>query len=517
MVTAPSPDSSTPPTGVDGVQDVGESLNHSQGSSASKINDQEVVSGVPKATSWVKVVQETKGLRKYSLEITESEGLSNIEIPDEVVVNADPLWEDFLIGKFLDTAPHIARIHAVVNKIWREGGKGQFVEVYEVDSTTMKFRVPDAAMRARILRRGMWNIGNIPLVVTKWIPDELMEKPEIKSIPMWVYLKNVPMNMFSWKGLSFITSAVGHPVRLHPETASCANFKLAKIFVNADLSKELPKKINFTKNGKSSLVEFLYPRLPTRCNTCGKWGHLEKDCVMNKKDETFKSVAEIIEQGLKQNEKEKAKQTETVPEQNGSEETTQTKEVNNSEVEVEEGEVLEEWSNVTPGRACKSPKLRILEYGQVKIASRFSALDDADDNGDLVKEKGEQETEAGEKENVPPVGEQSDETQDVLKTGEVNTDIEAGSDSIVAAGMEKENIGKPEMRDRVGSVEEEGMRDQERSVEEVRKGENQSLLGNSNLRPSLPRNSKTNHKIVPSKDTEIPGPQGKRTNRKPSQ
>lgn len=102
-------------------------------------------------------------------------------------------------------------------------------------------------MRARILKRGMWNIGNVPLVVTKWTPDELKEKPEIKSIPMWVYLKNVPMNMYSWQGLSFIVSAAGFPVCLHPETASCSNFKLAKIFVNVDLSKELPDKINFTK------------------------------------------------------------------------------------------------------------------------------------------------------------------------------------------------------------------------------------------------------------------------------
>ena len=63
----------------------------------------------------------------------------------------------------------------------------------------MKFKVSNPAVRARILRGGMWNIGNIPLVVTKWTPDELKEKHEIKSILMWVHLKNVPMNMFSWE------------------------------------------------------------------------------------------------------------------------------------------------------------------------------------------------------------------------------------------------------------------------------------------------------------------------------
>lgn len=92
-----------------------------------------------------------------------------------------------MVGSFdREVLPHIARIHAVVKNIWR-GVKGQPVEVHEVDSTTMKFQVSDPVMRTQILRRGMWSIGNIPLVVTTWTLEELKEKPEIKSIPMCVY------------------------------------------------------------------------------------------------------------------------------------------------------------------------------------------------------------------------------------------------------------------------------------------------------------------------------------------
>ena len=249
--------------------------------------------GTENGGSWAEIAQEKKVLKKYEVKITEKEGEKMVEIPDDVIEKGNLLWEDYLIGKFLDTAPHVARVHAIVNKNWTQREQKQ-IDVHIVDNTTMKFRVSNPVMRARILRRGMWNIGNVPLVVTKWTPDELKEKPEIKSIPMWVYLKNVLMNMFSWQGLSFITSAAGVPVRLHPETASCSNFKLAKIFVNVDLSKELPDKINFTKNGKSSLVEFIYTWLPLRCHTCGKWGHIARVCVMNKKDGTEKSVKQII-------------------------------------------------------------------------------------------------------------------------------------------------------------------------------------------------------------------------------
>lgn len=184
------------------------------------------------------------------------------------------------------------------------------IEVQEVDATTMKFRITSSTVRARVLRRGMWNIGNIPLVVTKWTPDELKEKQEVKSIPLWVHLKNVPMHMLSWEGLSFIASAAGFPVRLHPETASCSNFKLAKVFINVDLSKELPQRMTFTKNGKAFTVEFIFPWLPLRCLRCGKWGHVEKACVMNQKEGKDQSVQEMAKALAKTPMEESSKQQE---------------------------------------------------------------------------------------------------------------------------------------------------------------------------------------------------------------
>lgn len=49
-----------------------------------------------------------------------------------------------------------------------------------------------------------------------------------------------PMSMYSWEGLSFMTSAAGVPDHMHPEMITCTNFEVAKVFVMADLSKELP-------------------------------------------------------------------------------------------------------------------------------------------------------------------------------------------------------------------------------------------------------------------------------------
>lgn len=90
--------------------------------------------------------------------------------------------------------------------------------------------------------------------------------------------------MFLWKGLSFITSVVGEPVRLHLDTAQCKDFKVVKVFVKADLSKYMPKSVTFTSpQGKDTKVDFSYPWLPPRCISCDKWGHFYTVCLKHQR------------------------------------------------------------------------------------------------------------------------------------------------------------------------------------------------------------------------------------------
>lgn len=51
-----------------------------------------------------------------------------------------------------------------------------------------------------------------------------------------------------------------------------------------DVTKALPKEIEFSRDGMEFTAEFHYPWLPARCNICEKWGHTERVCVKNKKE-----------------------------------------------------------------------------------------------------------------------------------------------------------------------------------------------------------------------------------------
>lgn len=97
---------------------------------------------------------------------------------------------EILIGRFLASVPHVAKVHVIVNKIWTLGDKNLKVDVFVVDKKMMKFRIRDRSARNRVLRRGMWNIANISMIVSKWSPEPEEPQPEITNMPMWIVQKH---------------------------------------------------------------------------------------------------------------------------------------------------------------------------------------------------------------------------------------------------------------------------------------------------------------------------------------
>lgn len=157
----------------------------------------------------------------------------------------------------------MAKVHVIVNKIWRFGNKMAKIDAFVVNSTTIKFRIQDNSVPERILRRGMWNIADVPMIVSKWSPVEEEMQPECKSIPMWIKIMNIPHKKFTWKGIVFLASAVGVPKKLHLDTEFCSKFDEARVFVQADISKEFPKSFRFkADNEVDAVVDFEYPWLP---------------------------------------------------------------------------------------------------------------------------------------------------------------------------------------------------------------------------------------------------------------
>ncbi|XP_024011406.1 uncharacterized protein LOC112086667 [Eutrema salsugineum] len=178
-----------------------------------------------KGKSWSAVVADKARLRKYDVVVENEEG------------------EDTIVGKFVSAAPHVGYIHMTVNKIWTSGDKSLKIDVFVVDDTTVQFKIPDASTRSQVLRRGMWSIKNILMMVSKWSPVVEEAQPAIQVLPMWV------------------------------------NFEEARVFVEVNLDQKLPESFSFkSKTGVDTVVQYEFPWLPPRCVSCAKWGHTIAEC-----------------------------------------------------------------------------------------------------------------------------------------------------------------------------------------------------------------------------------------------
>lgn len=55
--------------------------------------------------------------------------------------------------------------------------------------------------------------------------------------------------------------------------------------MNVDLTKDLPKQLNFNIQGEDVMVEYSYAWLPKKCLKCEKWGHSVKICPLEKENQ----------------------------------------------------------------------------------------------------------------------------------------------------------------------------------------------------------------------------------------
>ncbi|KAG2310324.1 hypothetical protein Bca52824_021881 [Brassica carinata] len=146
--------------------------------------------------------------------------------------------------------------------------------------------------------------------------------------------------------------------------------------------------MNFKFQGKDTLIDFSYPWLPTKCSTCGKWGHSEKVCLKQKEVEEVRIDADSA-----------PKQSETnhpvvsnsggshieVSEKGQRVEVIEDKSFNNKE-QADDRE--KNWSTpVKVSRTSEKAKERELDQDSILSSSRFAVLSSEEEEGEIPQQE----------------------------------------------------------------------------------------------------------------------------------
>ncbi|ESQ51730.1 hypothetical protein EUTSA_v10017828mg, partial [Eutrema salsugineum] len=217
---------------------------------------------------WASIVKSSGILDAIGTPSKHISGVPFVMIPDPNIESAKEEFKDFVFARFHGDAPEMGRIIGIVNAIWARVGPRIFV--HRIGQSIFLLRVMNSRTRDIILSRNMWNIAGYPMFVAPWSPEFSPEVPPLTSAVVPVEFRNVPYLLFKKESLSRIATAVGHPVKLAPETERKENFEVAKVYVRIDLQAELPSKVmSGFSNGKEILISILYPWMPVKCSACG--------------------------------------------------------------------------------------------------------------------------------------------------------------------------------------------------------------------------------------------------------
>lgn len=199
-----------------------------------------------------------------------------VTIPEGVDVPGVDKWKDWVVGYFVDRKLPFTAVQSIAKNIWRKFG---IAEVLANEEGFFFFRFDKEGAFRQVVESGPWHFGNRLMVLQQWQPQMNLVKQQLTKIPLWAHFYNVPLELWSEAGLSFVASAVGKPLYADQLTESCKRISFAKICVEVDSSSPLPETFDITlPSGAVFTIKVWYPWRPFMCETCKVFGH--KNCAV---------------------------------------------------------------------------------------------------------------------------------------------------------------------------------------------------------------------------------------------
>ncbi|CAL5358386.1 unnamed protein product [Camellia sinensis] len=209
------------------------------------------------------------------------DGIYNVLI--EISKKGFSHWDNALVGYFIDKRFSFHYVKTWAEKLW-----GNLLEdVVSIDNGFFIFKVKSEEAMDTILEDGPYYVGARLIVIKKWQPGLKLTKCEFSSVPLWVKLYNVPLELWSEEGLGYIASILGTPLYLDEPTFKRSRLTFARICIEVPANKEIPKsfKINLGY-GDPYEIQVEVPWKPQR----GRDGGQGSTPLINKVRETQSSI-----------------------------------------------------------------------------------------------------------------------------------------------------------------------------------------------------------------------------------
>ncbi|KAF9601568.1 hypothetical protein IFM89_020424 [Coptis chinensis] len=240
--------------------------------------ERELVSDQPRPSPWSTLFQAGKTsplsntLQKGDVQIVD--GIT--QIPLDLVMKGITEWYDYVVGFFLEKRLPFLTVRDLLRKRWKLKGNFEMV----ADEELFYFKFSNSEDRKRVLETGSFYISGRCFIISKWCQDIERRRNSVQLIPIWVNLHNVPKELWTDNGLSYLVTRLGIPDSMDDATAHRKRLKYAKVSVKVESTAELPTFFD-VEMGKDDIrrIAVEYGWIPKMCGNCKSFGHFTADCT----------------------------------------------------------------------------------------------------------------------------------------------------------------------------------------------------------------------------------------------
>lgn len=210
----------------------------------------------------------------------------DVVLTKESVRNVQTRYSNTLYGYFLGNRLPFPVVEYFAKHKWANMGM-QKIMMNAAGFYFFKFE--SAKGMKDVLEGGPWLIRNNPLLLNVWSTSTLLKKEEVKTIPVWVKIHNVPLVAYTDDGLSMIATKLGEPKLLDAYIADMcsdawgrSSYARALIEISAD--KELKEEVSLAipnmegEGYVQTKMAVEYEFNPPRCESCCIFGHVVMKC-----------------------------------------------------------------------------------------------------------------------------------------------------------------------------------------------------------------------------------------------
>nr|GEX39893.1 hypothetical protein [Tanacetum cinerariifolium] len=189
--------------------------------------------------------------------------------PKDDIEFGSEAWSLQLYRYFVGTSMDYRVVNGNLSMMWIKYG---IESITKTSSGVFYFKLKNREGMKSVLESGPWMVNNIPLVLNAWEPNIWLEKVEPSTIPIWVCVYNIPMELYNGNGINKIMGGVGKTMLMDKMTRERCLKKSSKLDFGRVLV-EPPLCTHCKTFGYSTLACKLRPRFVEEISLAGNNGN----------------------------------------------------------------------------------------------------------------------------------------------------------------------------------------------------------------------------------------------------